>query len=362
MFLPTNITLQFGDSGDYVAELQRRLVQRQCMARGMITAFYDGPTVSGVRTFQIAAGLQGDGIAGPETLRRLNSYFDEDSGAPGDENEQAASVGPTLEQRMNLQILAEDRLDEKELEKQMLVAEQSQAQQMEQQLQKDHSQERTLDKQQLLQQQIDQKQQAQQTQMSQRVEHEARANDVSLAKGPAFIDKPISKTFDDLGKDKLEQDTGGQSRGPELTRDPTEGKAQKAELDVGKTGPGVSIPKDVSAEREVQPTRNTELSPNAPAVGVAASPSAPAVAPPEPAVVRAPVQAAAQSPEMSRLSQQIEAKLPPHVIEEVKEVGVVMLNQGVKQSQLPGGLAPTAPERTPGMEERQTNQGGGRGV
>lgn len=355
MFLPTNITLQFGDSGDYVAELQRRLVQRQCMARGMITAFYDGPTVSGVRTFQIAAGLQGDGIAGPETLRRLNSFFDEDSGAPGDKNEQATSVGPTLEQRMNLQILSDELFEQKEIEKQMLAAEQSQAIQQEQQVQKDHAQERALDK----QQQLDQKQQVQ---MSQRVEHEARAKDVSLAKGPAFIDKPISKTFDDLGKDKLEQDTGGQSRGPELTRDPTESKAQKAELATDNSGPGVSVPKEISSEREILPARKPELSPTSPATGVATGPSAPAVAPADPAPIRAPVQAMAQSPEMTRLSQQMETKLPPHVIQEVKEVGVVMLNQGVKQSQLPGGLAPTGPERTPGMEERQATQGGGRGA
>jgi len=72
MFLPSNITLQFGDSGDFVGELQRRLAIVRCLNESMINGFFDGNTVNAVTLFQSQCGLRADGIAGPETLRRLN--------------------------------------------------------------------------------------------------------------------------------------------------------------------------------------------------------------------------------------------------------------------------------------------------
>lgn len=89
MFLPTTITLKFGDSGDFVAELQRRLVAVNCFSDSMVNGFFDGATTNGVRTFQGMQGLSADGVAGPETLRRLNAVIAGDtsstSGAPKDE-------------------------------------------------------------------------------------------------------------------------------------------------------------------------------------------------------------------------------------------------------------------------------------
>lgn len=75
MFLPSNITLQFGDSGDFVRELQRRLGLVKCFGEDMINGFYDGNTVNGVTRFQAMVGLHADGVAGPETLRRLNGVI-----------------------------------------------------------------------------------------------------------------------------------------------------------------------------------------------------------------------------------------------------------------------------------------------
>lgn len=75
MFLPSNITLKFGDSGDFVSELQRRLAMVGCFDESQVNGFFDGNTVNGVTRFQGMNGLHADGVAGPETLRRLNGVI-----------------------------------------------------------------------------------------------------------------------------------------------------------------------------------------------------------------------------------------------------------------------------------------------
>jgi peptidoglycan hydrolase-like protein with peptidoglycan-binding domain len=71
VFLPTNITLQFGDTGDFVAELQRRLSRLDLLGEMMVNASFDGNTINAVKSFQSIHGLRVDGVAGPETLRRI---------------------------------------------------------------------------------------------------------------------------------------------------------------------------------------------------------------------------------------------------------------------------------------------------
>jgi hypothetical protein len=93
MFLPSNITLQFGDSGDFVAELQRRLAQMGHFAHDQINGFFDGGTVNAVSAFQAASGLRADGIAGPETLRRLNGAISGDTSG-GTDNKTEEEVKP----------------------------------------------------------------------------------------------------------------------------------------------------------------------------------------------------------------------------------------------------------------------------
>ncbi len=89
MFLPGNITLEPGDSGDYVTELQRRLAARDLLAEGAVNGVYDGITTNAVKGFQSLHGLTIDGIAGPDTIRRLNTFgastkSDEGGGAADD--------------------------------------------------------------------------------------------------------------------------------------------------------------------------------------------------------------------------------------------------------------------------------------
>ncbi|MFO0069141.1 MAG: peptidoglycan-binding domain-containing protein, partial [Alphaproteobacteria bacterium] len=58
MFLPANITLQFGDTGDFVTELQRRLSTIQLLSEMMVNGAYDGNTVNAVKSFQSMHGIR----------------------------------------------------------------------------------------------------------------------------------------------------------------------------------------------------------------------------------------------------------------------------------------------------------------
>ncbi len=84
MFLPTNITLKLGDSGDFVAELQRRLSAVRCFNADAINGFFDGLTAQAVAQFQSISGIRADGVAGPETLRRLNGVISGDNSSTED--------------------------------------------------------------------------------------------------------------------------------------------------------------------------------------------------------------------------------------------------------------------------------------
>ena len=97
MFLPSNITLKFGDSGDFVAELQRRLARVHCFNENEVNGMFDGTTHNAVTSFQAREGLHADGVAGPETLRRLNGVIAGDTSGASDtkkeEEVRAESVG-----------------------------------------------------------------------------------------------------------------------------------------------------------------------------------------------------------------------------------------------------------------------------
>jgi peptidoglycan hydrolase-like protein with peptidoglycan-binding domain len=118
MFLPSNITLQFGDSGDFVSELQRRLALVHCFSDAMISGFYDGPTVNGVTLFQSQCGLRADGVAGPETLRRLNSSIAGDStssggsGGTSDSNQEEEKRAAQQQEFLKTEIVAHNVIEQ----------------------------------------------------------------------------------------------------------------------------------------------------------------------------------------------------------------------------------------------------------
>ncbi len=94
MFLPSTITLKPGDSGDFVAELQRRLAAVGSYDQNAINGFYDGLTTNAVTSFQTRTGLRADGIAGPDTLRRLNGVISGDTSSAPVSNQNEEDIQP----------------------------------------------------------------------------------------------------------------------------------------------------------------------------------------------------------------------------------------------------------------------------
>lgn len=360
MFLPSNITLKLGDSGDFVAELQRRLAARDFLGRDMITSFYDGATVHGVRQFQAAHGIRADGVAGPETLRRLNGFGDNTAtgsssgGAQGD-SEQASGITPVNQRLLQLQAEQDMLLDQQrfqqELEQQTALHEQQHQQQVvdptQKQLEWEKAQHLTETKKELPG--VEQK----------RDQHIAPADLANMlaANQQSFIDRPISQTFAGTALDqKPEQEIGAPNRGPNLGHTPER---------------SAETPGQARAQTELAPTRDPmrELPREAPTQGLTPNQSpAQGTAPNQPAhgagAERAPLRIHSPSQganiDFERIRGQMEARLPAHVIQEVRQVGVVMLHQGVQGGQ--STPAPGAPVRTPGMEEKQASVGGGRGM
>lgn len=71
---PTDIpTLKKGSTGQAVKELQQRLIEMNFLA-GSADGDYGNKTVQAVKDFQLVNNLKSDGIAGPETIRKLFSH------------------------------------------------------------------------------------------------------------------------------------------------------------------------------------------------------------------------------------------------------------------------------------------------
>jgi peptidoglycan hydrolase-like protein with peptidoglycan-binding domain len=337
MFLPSNITLKLGDSGDFVAELQRRLAARNFLSDDMISGLYDGATVVSVRQFQGAHGIRADGVAGPETLRRLNGLVGSnssstDSSSSGSED-QASSITLADQNRLQWQY------DQEELRKQELIEQQAALQQSQQdnppKTEQNKAEQLTETKKQLPGGDIG------------RDQHLSRSMApvdilaLQLAQQQqAFIDRPITQTLTpspetDVAKSSPEI---GDKRGLATGNTSEQSLASQSRYGADKSLTNVGL----------DPTNNEKSSPEAGTNAVARAPLR----------IQSPTQLA--SGEFIQAKHNMESKLAPHVIEEVKQVGVVMVNHGVRGGQNPVGTS--APERTPGMEEqRQVTGGGGRG-
>ena len=64
---------RMGDSGSAVSSLQTRLSELGYLDDKYVTGYYGEITRSAVRSFQMLAGLDTDGVAGPLTMNKLNS-------------------------------------------------------------------------------------------------------------------------------------------------------------------------------------------------------------------------------------------------------------------------------------------------
>ncbi|MAR56823.1 MAG: hypothetical protein CMM93_06545 [Rickettsiales bacterium] len=109
MFLPTDITLQPGDMGEYVTELQRRLVARDLLSDSGISGSYDGMTEQAVKTLQAMNGLRQTGIAHPPTLRALSGVAPTDDEREQGEDEEKER--DEAEERYHYQQMMEEQSD-----------------------------------------------------------------------------------------------------------------------------------------------------------------------------------------------------------------------------------------------------------
>lgn len=345
MFLPSNITLKLGDSGDFVAELQRRLATRDLLSADMVTSFFDGATVNAVRQFQMTNGIRADGVAGPETLRRLNGITDGTSGSTNTQNdsEQAGAITPTNARILQLQMEEAALKQQAEIDQQM--AQQAALQQPHQLPQHEKSQLLTETSKQLPGMEAGRDQHI--SRAMERNENAAMVIQQQQQNQQAFIDRPITQTLQAAPSQdvKPEQDMGTHNRGPNLGLNPERSTEKTAERTPES---GLSRPRDEPSKqpitgKEATPERSTEQGQST-----------------ERAPLRVMSPSQGTSPDFARIKQQMESRLPPHVIEEVKQVGVVMIGNGVRGGQSTPAVG--APERTPGMEERTPAVGGGRGV
>lgn len=65
--------LRNGDSGSAVTALQERLCELKYIDKKYVTGYFGDITARAVWKFQILAGLDADGVAGPATMKKLNS-------------------------------------------------------------------------------------------------------------------------------------------------------------------------------------------------------------------------------------------------------------------------------------------------
>ena len=324
MFLPSNITLQFGDSGDFVTELQRRLAMVHCFNESMINGFYDGTTVNAVTLFQSQCGLRADGIAGPETLRRLNGSISGDTSTTTDEKkeEEAQASYAQQQQFLNAEIVIHNQQVEA--------------------------------------------QQAGWNESTPLMETPAPAYAPAapeVAPSPTYATPDVALAQPSIDQQMRAADMATQqSYQPAAVPPPQQGSDALSMLINNPTPPAPQqapppMPAPVAASIPVPPPQ--------PAPQPMAQPQ-PVPPQPAPAMDAAPQQApnllqrtlSAASAMVQKLASYFEAKLPPDTLQEVKEIGQMMARSGVKENPIPADPAARAPEQAPsrGPAQQQTQQ------
>jgi murein L,D-transpeptidase YcbB/YkuD len=337
MFLPSNITLQLGDNGDFVAELQRRLVGVKSLSEDAVTGSYDGRTVNGVISFQMRSGIRADGVAGPETLRRLNavmaggSWTEEGSTGSSSAEEEAARAAANVtnsyrmmdDQAMSPQGMPMDihgngagaaalgaaavlpaaaiAMSESQNLQQQLMKESQQFQQQQGQSYDQVAQ--TLQQQQMMQRQMLMQQQMQQQQAM-----------MAQQQMPPQMDPNLAP--------QAQQQPGGFGAKPPAGQLPPQQSQQSQPLQQPQGG----LPQAESAPEQKQGILGKAM--------------------------------AKMDALVQKLASYFEAKLPPDVLSEVKHLGAVMAASGVKENRLPEAPDQVRVQATPARapEPMQTPQ------
>lgn len=344
MFLPSNITLKFGDSGDFVSELQRRLVAVGCFSSDAINGFFDGSTVNGVSSFQSMSGIRADGIAGPETLRRLNGVISGDNSSTADHK---AEEEKRLQQEQALRLQREQQYL---YEQQALLAQQQQQEAYAAQMQAQAA--------------------AQTYTAHPQAQHQPQTAlpEVNYAQAPvyqaqqAMQQPPLAAA---AGDDVLARMLLGQQAQQQAQPQPAQTQLQpqqqqqlqQQQLQAQQPQPQnlqQPQPLPVQTLAAMPPVQATMTAPTQPMAAVAPTqdPNVQQTLATEPQP-RSIVGRAMQfvSEKMQQLHQYFEAKLPNHVMNEVKAIGMVMAQSGVKEA-----VIPTGPEPQRGIEGPQRGQ------
>lgn len=360
MFLPSNITLKFGDSGDFVSELQRRLVAVGCFSSDAINGFFDGSTVNGVSSFQSMSGIRADGIAGPETLRRLNGVISGDNSSTADTK---AEEEKRLQQEQALRLQREQQYL---YEQQALLEQQRQQQAYAAQMQA---------------------QSAAQTYAPQpQAQPQAALPEVNYAQAPVYQpQQPIQplQSVATAGDDMLARMLLGQQPQAQAQPQVQTQQQQQAQLQQQQSQQQqLAQPQAFQAPQPPQANINAAMPPAQAAMQVL-TPSAvamqPALAPAQPLPMAANAQDpnAQQSPtveqpprgmigravqfvseKIQQLHQYFEAKLPPHALNEARSAGLLLAQSGVKEAAIPGGPEPQRGIEGPQRGQQQVQQRG----
>lgn len=300
MFLPANITLQFGDSGDFVAELQRRLAAIDAHPGDAINGFYDGVTVNSVSGFQSRSGIRADGIAGPETLRRLNGVASGDTSTSSSDNK-------TEEEEKQL---ANDQY----MREQMLL----------------NQEQAGMHAPVMAQQAVETAAAA--TVAAAAVEHYAQA----VQPQTVDIQQQIAQQNREILHQQQMQQQPPQLSGDALAQMLMQQQQQQAapsplgrEEQLARQAPLQPVPQPQQAAPEQQPEQQQQ---------------------PKGIVGRA---IAKMDAFVQRLAEHFEAKLPPHVLQQVHELGQVMARSGVRDAGIPSGPEMGAGIQTPGRGPEQ---------
>lgn len=343
MFLPSNITLKFGDSGDFVSELQRRLVAVSCFSAEGINGFYDGTTVNGVSQFQSMSGIRADGIAGPETLRRLNGVISGDTSTT--DTKKAEEEARLQQENLLRQQMAQQQL----YEQQALLAQQQQQQAYAAQMQQQAAME------------------AQHIAAQQHVAAvpPAPAYDAQLSPAPVYqpAQQPVNyqplQPAPGAGDDVLARMLLGQQQTQPAPQPVAYQPPHPPVPTYAAVPPAVAMP---PAPPVMAVPAAAPLPPVAPVVPVPAAPAMtenaamPAVPEPQRGMLGRAVQF--MSEKMQQLHAYFESKLPSHVLNEVKAIGVVMAQSGVKEASIPTGPEPQRGVEGPQRGQQQGQQRG----
>lgn len=339
MFLPSNITLRYGDTGDFVRELQRRLSLLHCYPADALSGVFDGGTQESVIQFQVQCGIRADGIAGPDTLRRLNGVISGDATTEDYRNEEEETQRKLqADQLLQRQLLEQQRLAEEEAQRLALQQQQAAA--------------------------------AYAPPAPAAFEGAAPAAAapaapavelINLSAAPAV--PPLAPPPPAAGVDVLnELLRQSQNAAPAA---PSPAASAHAPAPAVATPAAAPLPPLMQAGYAPNPTAPTPAGAAPQATGAeaqkAVSQAANANAGAE--VAQAPrgllgraMQYASET--MQKLASYFESRLPPHVISEVKEIGLAMAKSGMREAPLPTGPEQQRGLEGPGKGQQQSIQRG----